>query len=189
MDRSEDNVKAKVRIHEAMDSFEFSDSNLYEIDHRLWIYQKDLATLRGAVHKMRSALLVNVGASLRGDSDQTRHAHTDNTLNHGRSHTRRLDFAESSEPNDAVSELMEASTSNSNEITAHVTEHRRCTASDTNTPGAGVGACGVADCVAHIPQLHSAVLIDPAKRAELAKGSSEKQRVELRRSPRRHRQT
>jgi hypothetical protein len=189
MDRSEDNLQAKVRVHEAMGWFESCDSSLYEIDHRLWIYQKDLTTLRGAVHKMRSALLVNVGAYLHGDSDQTRHAHTDLPLDHDRSHAPRLDFAESSESNGAISELMEASTNNFNEITTHVTEHRRSTASEPNAPDADVRACGVAGCVAHIQQLQSAVLMGPAKRAGLAEGNSEKQRIGLRRSPRRRKQT
>ena len=185
MNRFEDNVQAKVRVHEAMDWFEFFDSRLYEIDCRLWTHQKDIATLRGVVHKMRGALPANVGAYLRQDDEQARHVHTSNTLDHGRSHAQRLDFVQSSESNGVVSELTETSTSKMDKTTAHVTEHQRSTASDTSA-STDAEAYGVAGCVAHIQQLQSAVLMSPFERA---KGSSEKQRVGLRRSPRRHRQT
>ncbi|CAG5136922.1 uncharacterized protein ALTATR162_LOCUS14 [Alternaria atra] len=189
MDWSEDNTQAGVRVHEATNRLDTVQSRLYDIDYSLWTHQKDLATLRGAVQKIRHSLSVDAGAYLRGDDNQTvqtRHAHTDNTLGHGHSHAQSLDFAGGSESNDLVSELMEASKSNVKEITAHVTENRRSTVSGTNA-STDAGACGVAGCVAHIQQLQSAVRKVPTNRASPAKGSSEKQRVGLRRSPRRHR--
>jgi hypothetical protein len=188
MDQSKDNIQAEVR-QDATNWFEYVESRLYDFEYDIWMAQENLLTVRRAVQKIRSALPANGGAYLRGDNDQARRAHTDNTLDHDRAHAQELDLAESSESNGLVSELMEASTSNPNEITTHVPEHRRSTASDTNAPDADVGACGVTGCVAHIQQWQSAVLMNSAKRAGLAKGGSEKPRIGLRRSPRRHRQT
>jgi len=188
MDQSEDNTQAKVRVHEATDLLGFLDSRLYDIDHRLWMHQKDLLLLRGAVHKMRNTLPASVGACLCGDNDLVRRAHTNCTPEHGRAHTQVPDFAGSSESDGLVSELMAVSNGGPNETTAHLTEYERSTASDTNAAAPGVGELGVAVCVERTQKLPSTGLVGPAKRAGLAKWGSEKQRIGLRRSPRRHRQ-
>jgi hypothetical protein len=189
MDQSEDNTQEKVRLHEATNLLAFLDSRLYDIDYLLWKHQKDLLNVRGAVQKMRNTLPASVGACLCGDNDLVCRAHTNCTPEHGRAHTQVPDFAESSESNGFVSELMAASNGSPNETTARVTEDERSTASDTNAPAPGVGESGVAGCVARIQQLQSTGLVGSAKRAGLAKWGSEKQRIGLRRSPRRHRQT
>lgn len=189
MDRSENGIRANGRLHEATNWFEFTDSRLYDIDYYLWVHQKDLSVMRGAVHKMRSALPANAAAYLRGESDRNQHLHADNTLDHENSHVRMLDSAERFEPNDVVSELMEASTDNPDETTAHVTENRRSTVNGMNAVAADVRECKIAGRVAHIQQLQSAVPMGPAERAGSAKESSEKQRVGLRRSLRLQRQT
>lgn len=183
MDRPGNGMQTNVHAHEASHWYESCDASLYDIDYCLWIHQKDIARLRGAVHKMRSALPVNAVAYSHGKNDQTHHAHADHALDRQRSQTQRLDFAESSEPNDIVSELMEASSSNLNETTAHVKEHQRSAASDTNATDTDSGACKEVGCIVHLRRLQS------AKRAGLANGSSEKQRIGLRRSPRWRKQT
>jgi hypothetical protein len=187
MDRL-DNMQAKVRVHAVTNWFEFYGSQLYKIEHSLWMKQNNLADLSADVRKMRSELPANVGAYLGGDNNQTHHTHTGTTMDHDHSHGQRIDFSGNSESNGLVSELMEASASDLNEIAAPVAEHRRSTASDTNAPDTNLGACGVAGCVAYIQQLQSAVSTGPSKRAGLAKGRPGKQRIGLRRSPRLHRQ-
>lgn len=163
----------------------YLSNSLDDIDHYLWKRQQDLATLREAVQQMRQFFSPNVEAHLRGDDNQTvqtRQAHTNNTPGHDCSRARKLDSSGDSEFNGFISELMEASTTSGNEISAHITEDRPSTASYTDA-STDAGACGAAGRVAHTQQFQSVVLMGPV---EKAKESSEKQRVGLRRSPRQH---
>lgn len=185
----ENDTHASGRVCEATDWFSYFEAGLYSLDCRLWEHQKYIAAMRGAVNKMRSAIPTDTATHLRGEGTGTHQIRTDNTPACKHSHSQPLDLAKSSEPSNAINELMEASLNDSNEIAAHFTGLRRSTASDTNVAGVDVGVCRVVGCVAHLQQLQSAMLADPEDRVGSADARSEEKRIKLRRSPRRHKQT
>lgn len=189
MEHFENNTHTEIRVHEATDWFVSYDSWLYNIDYSLWLHQKDIAVLRGNIHTIRSALSTSTGAFLRNTNSQTVHAEMDDTLDRGSSLAETLDFVESSRSHGSLSEPADTSTGNLDEITAHVTERRCSTASRANAAGADTQASGAEDNAACTQGLESTILVTIAERTQPAKKGLVKQRVGLRRSPRRHRQT
>jgi hypothetical protein len=178
MEQTENNMHATVHVHEPTDWLSSYDSWLYNIDYSLWLHQKDIAVLRGNIHGMRSALPANARACLREDDDQRYHAGVGEAIDQ-----------ENSQFNSFLSELTEASASNHDEITAYATERQCSVARDKNAPGTDVRASGVEDATANPQQLEDTVHMGLVERRGLAKRSLVKQRVGLRRSPRRRRQT
>lgn len=178
MEQTETKMHATMHVHEPTDWFVSYDSWLYSIDYSLWLHQKDIAVLRGNIRTMRSALPVNARACSREDNDQTYHAGMDDTIDQ-----------ESSQLNSFLSELTEASTSNRDEITAYAIERQCSIARDENAPGTDVRAMGVEGATANPQQFEATIHMSPVKRSGLPKRGLVKQRVGLRRSPRRRRQT
>ncbi|EOA82667.1 uncharacterized protein SETTUDRAFT_34210 [Exserohilum turcica Et28A] len=181
-------MRAKTHDHETTDWFASYDCWLYDIDYSLWLHQKDIAVLRGNIHKMRSALPTNAGDYLRKDDNQTLHAEMDDTLDQDGSQAQALDLAKSPRLNSFLSELTEASNRNIDEITVHTIERERSTASDSNVSDTHVKASGVEGDRASPQKLESAIRMGLAERSGLAKKGLLKQRIGHRRSPRRHRQ-
>jgi hypothetical protein len=177
-----------MHVHGAATWVEDCESKLYEIDYRLWMHQKDTVDMRRAVQKLRSALPLSGAAYLHEHRSQTRSAYADQAIDGAHSYIQGRGSSESHGPDSAVIELMEGSPSETNETTPRLAQLWQSTACSTNATDTDIKPCEPADRAAHTETEQSERLMDVANRAGLASGSSKTQRVELRRSPRRHKQ-